>query len=124
MVINTDPPGARIFLDDELLGESPVKIPFTYYGVRKLTIEKKDKEGRLTHKRLIMMATLNPPYYEFIPLDLFSELVVPIKLKDEKTFNLKLEPVEFRPPREIRAELIKNAEELRQRASAPEPLGE
>ncbi|HHT9153538.1 MAG TPA: PEGA domain-containing protein, partial [Candidatus Hypogeohydataceae bacterium YC40] len=41
MVINTDPPGARIFLDDELLGESPVKIPFTYYGVRKLTIEKK-----------------------------------------------------------------------------------
>ncbi|HHT9154030.1 MAG TPA: hypothetical protein ACFYEM_10975, partial [Candidatus Hypogeohydataceae bacterium YC40] len=76
------------------------------------------------HKRLIMMATLNPPYYEFIPLDLFSELVVPIKLKDEKTFNLKLEPVEFRPPREIRAELIKNAEELRQRASAPEPLGE
>ncbi len=121
MVINTDPPGARVFLDDELIGESPVKIPFNDYGVRKLTIEKRDKEGRLTHKRLTVMANLRPPLYQFFPADVFSELMVPVTLKDEKTFNFQLEPVEYRPPKEIRAELLKDAEDLRQRAFAPEP---
>lgn len=121
MVINTDPPGARVFLDDELVGESPVKVPFTYYGVRKLTIEKMDKDGKLTHKRLTMMADINPPYYQFFPVDLVSELVAPVKLKDERTFNFQLEPIGFRPPKEIRGELLKNAEELRRKALAPEP---
>ncbi len=119
MVINTDPPGAQIFLDDQLVGESPVKMPFTYYGVRKITIEKRDSDGRLTHNRLTMMANLNPPYYQFFPIDLATELIVPVTLKDERTFNFTLEPKEFRPPKEIRAELLKNAEELRQRALYP-----
>ena len=121
MVINTDPPGARVFLDDELLGESPVKMPFTYHGVRKITIERRDKDGKLTHKRLTMMADLRPHYYEFFPADVVSELVIPVKIKDERVFNFQLEPVEFRPTKEIRAELLKDAEELRQKALAPEP---
>ncbi|MFN3466477.1 MAG: PEGA domain-containing protein [Candidatus Brocadiales bacterium] len=121
MVINTDPPGAQVFLDDEPIGESPVKLPYAYYGTRKITIEKRDKDGRLTHKRLTVMANLKPPYYQFFPVDVFSELVVPVTIKDKRTFDFQLEPVEFRPRKEITAELLKNAEELRQRALAPEP---
>lgn len=121
MVINTDPPGARVFLDDELLGESPVKMPFTYHGVRKITIERRDKDGKLTHKRLTMMADLRAHYYQFFPADIVSELIIPVKIKDERVFNFQLEPVEFRPTKEIRAELLKDAEELRQKALAPEP---
>jgi hypothetical protein len=121
LTINTDPPGAKVFLDDDLVGESPVKLPFTYYGVRRITIEKRDTEGKLTHKRLVFMAHLRPPYYQFFPLDLVSEVIVPVTFKDEKTFNFQLEPVEFRPPKEVRAELLKNAEELRQKALATGP---
>lgn len=121
MTISTDPPGAQIFLDDELIGESPIKIPFAHYGVRKITIERRDKEGKLTHKRLTFMANLKPPYYQFFPIDLASELILPVTIQDERTFNFQLKPVEFRPPKEIRAELLKNANELRQKAMAPEP---
>ncbi len=54
ITVKTNPSNALVYIDDELAGESPVTIPFTYYGTRKIMIEKKDEDGRLTHERTIV----------------------------------------------------------------------
>ncbi len=41
ITVRTNPSNALVYVDNELVGESPVEIPFTYYGTRKITIEKK-----------------------------------------------------------------------------------
>ena len=51
LTVNSEPPGAMVYLDDELIGETPVTTTFTYYGTRKITLEKVDAEGRLLYER-------------------------------------------------------------------------
>ena len=40
ITVKTEPSNALVYLDNELIGESPVTVPFTYYGTRKIMIEK------------------------------------------------------------------------------------
>ena len=43
MYIKSEPPNARVTIDGEEKGVTPVEIPFTYYGTRKITLQKKHK---------------------------------------------------------------------------------
>ncbi|GJQ24373.1 MAG: hypothetical protein HBSAPP01_21630 [Candidatus Brocadia sapporoensis] len=104
-----------VYLDDELIGETPVTTTFTYYGVRKITIEKIDAEGRLICERKIVYEKIKPPFYQILPLDFFSELIIPAKLKDEHCFSYQLEPLQKVSKAERQEGIMKNAEELRGR---------
>ncbi|MEE9514517.1 MAG: PEGA domain-containing protein, partial [Candidatus Brocadiales bacterium] len=76
LTIKTDPPGAQVFVDDELIGESPVEMEFTYYGTRKIVIEKRDQDGTLEYERETLYAKIDKPYYQWFPIDFFSEVMV------------------------------------------------
>jgi len=119
LTINSEPSGAKVYLDDELIGETPVTTTFTYYGTRKIIVEKTDHEGRLLYERKIIYEKIKPPFYQIVPLDFFSELILPIKLKDEHHFAYQLEPLKQRPKEEVQKEVMENAEELRERLKTP-----
>ena len=61
-----------VYLDDEPVGvETPVTTTFTYYGTRKITLEKIDAEGRLLYEERLFMRKINPPISNFPPLTFF-----------------------------------------------------
>ena len=120
ITVKTNPSNALVYIDDSLAGESPVTIPFTYYGTRKIMIEKRDEDGRLTHERTTAFEKIKAPVYEIFPLDFFSEIFWPREIKDEHVLNydlVKLEPLSIKEQQE---NVIKNAEKLRQRVYAPD----
>jgi hypothetical protein len=120
ITIKTNPSNALVYVDNELVGESPVTVPFTYYGTRKITIEKKDADGRLMCERKIVFEKIKTPVYEMFPLDFFSEIIWPLDIQDNHVFNYDL--VELKPlsRKEQQKTVIENAEELRQRVAAPD----
>ncbi|GAX61122.1 hypothetical protein SCALIN_C17_0156 [Candidatus Scalindua japonica] len=120
ITVKTNPSNALVYIDDQLIGESPVTIPFTYYGTRKIMIVRKDENGALTHERKIVFEETKAPYYEIFPLDFFSELLWPRKLKDDKVFSYNLAELKPLSMKEKQASVLKNAEELRKRVNVPE----
>ena len=119
LTIDSKPSGAMVYLDDEPIGETPVTTTFTYYGTRKISLEKTDAEGRLLYERKIVYEKIKPPLYQIFPFDFFSEIVVPVKLKDEHYVVYQLEPLKQLPKEEIQKKVMKNAEELRERLKMP-----
>lgn len=115
LTIDSEPPGAMVYLDDEPIGETPVTTSFTYYGTRKITLEKTDPEGRLLFKRRIIFEKIKRPYYQIFPLSFFSELVIPANIKDEHYLKYRLELSQVTPWEELRKQVLENAEELRDR---------
>lgn len=115
LTIDSEPPGATVYLDNTPVGETPVTIPFTYYGNRKITLEKTDADGKLLCERKIVYEKLSPPVYQIFPLDFFSEIVLPIDIKDEHYFTYQLDALNRPPTAEIQKNVLKNAEELREK---------
>ena len=120
ITVKTNPSNALVYIDDKLAGESPVIIPFTYYGTRKIMIEKRDEDGRLTHERTTAFEKIKAPVYEIFPLDFFSEILWPRDLKDEHVLNYDLVKLEPLSRKEQQENVIKNAEELRKKVYAPD----
>jgi PEGA domain. len=120
ITVKTNPSNALVYVDDKLIGESPATTPFMFYGTRKIMIERKDEDGVLTHERTIAFEKIKAPVYEIFPLDFFSEIVWPFKIKDEQVLSYNLVELDPLPIKERQARMLKNAEELRQRVNAPE----
>ena len=120
ITVKTNPSNALVYIDDELIGESPVSMPFTFYGTRKVMIERKDEDGVLTHERTIAFEKIKAPVYEIFPLDFFSELVGPFKIKDDQVLSYNLVELDPLSIKERQAKMLKSAEELMQRVNAPE----
>ena len=113
MTIRTNPPGARVFVDDYEIGTTPISHNFVYYGKRKIRLV---KDG---YETLTVMQSVPTPWYEIPPLDFVSENLVPVEICDQRTFNYQLTPQMVVPPEQ----LIGRAEQLRGqvRAAGPPP---
>ncbi len=102
LTVTSDPPGAEVRLDRELVGVTPVTVPFLYYGVRRLTLA---KAGYLTRSERI---EIDGPWYGHFPYDLLSEIVFPVGWDDDHFVHWKLEPgVEAVPLPELRSVLAR-----------------
>ncbi len=86
-----------------------VTIDFLWYGDYDVIIR---KEGYQTLKT---NWEVNPPWYQVIPFDFFAEVLWPGHLHDKHSRHFTLDPAEV-PTQE---ELVKRAEEIRQRALSP-----
>ena len=76
VTINTDPQGARVILNDEEVGTSPVSVDFTWYGDYDVIIRHEAYETLHTHKRI------KAPWYQVPPIDFFAEAFVPFTIHD------------------------------------------
>ena len=105
--IKSEPDKATVFLDGEKVGETPCEVPFTFYGVRDISLE---KEG---YKPISKKVDLSIPVYEYFPLDFISDVVIPVNIKDTHTVSFELEKDNSVINTE---ELLKRAKELREKA--------
>jgi len=102
--INTEPEGATIILNDQEVGNSPVKVPFTWYGDYDIVIRKHGYQTIETHRRL------RTPWYQYPIIDLFAEALIPVTVHDDRVLEtFALQPYE--PPG--KEALLERADELR-----------
>jgi hypothetical protein len=101
--IDTEPPGALVWLNDTQLGRSPVDVGITHDGVYDLRIE---KEG---YEPLVTPATVDGPLWDQVPLDFVVE-VLPINARSETHWKFTLHKRD-----DSEAALVGRAGELREK---------
>jgi len=90
LTIRTEPPGAMVYVNDQLKGTSPVTYDFLWYGWYRLTLRKEGFE-RLDARRMLAA----PPHL-WIPFDVVMELL-PFPVRDERMWTYALTPAEELP---------------------------
>lgn len=104
-VITSDPPGAVVLRNGQPIGAAPADDHFVYYGNYHITLV---KEG---YETLQVDQEIPTPWYEYFPLDFFSENLVPWPIQDVRRFHYKLEPRQMPRP----DQLLNDAQNLRNR---------
>jgi len=110
MLIRSNPPGAQVFVDNYEVGTTPCSASFTYYGTREIRLV---KDG---YETLVVRQPLPTPWYEYFPLDFFSENIVPGEIRDDRILNYNLVPQQMVPTEQ----LVSRADLLRRQAR-PQP---
>lgn len=107
LVITSNPSGAQVRLDDEIVGWTPYTTSFEAYGTRRVTLY---HEGYHTHSRLV---ELLPPWYGRFPVDIFSEILIPVGWHDRHDVHIDLEPEGGEVTEPDLEAVLRNAESLR-----------
>ena len=103
LTINTKPADALVVLNDEEIGQSPVTVPFSWYGDYNVRISKEGFQTLKTHREL------KSPWYDKFPWDFFAQIVNPKRIVDSYEWTFELAPKQ--PPN--RDELIRSAHDLK-----------
>jgi hypothetical protein len=111
--IETDPVGALVYLNDEEVGRTPVTVPFTFYGVYDIRIEKEGYQTLSTERET------KAPLYEYPGPDLVTELM-PWTTRVNYDWQFELEPYEL--PDE--GKLVDRARQMRALANEQPQTGE
>lgn len=90
--IDSQPQGAKVYYDRNLIGETPCTHEFLYYGSHYLELV---KDG---YANLKTKLKLKGPFYQYFPLTLISELLIPWQITDKHNFSFKLEEGESEKP--------------------------
>ena len=86
MFVDSDPPGATVWLDGERSGTTPYEAPIPAYGTRHLEL---DLEG---YERLSTDLDLYTPWYQYWPIDFIANLLWPWGVVDDRRFAFTLQP--------------------------------
>jgi hypothetical protein len=86
ITVRTQPPGAVVWLNGAEAGMTPVTVPFTWYGNYEVVIRKDGYQTIKTARRA------DAPFYEWPPLDLVSECLLPFTLTDHHQWDYSLNP--------------------------------
>jgi hypothetical protein len=101
MKISSDPQGARVFVNDEEVGVTPVKFAFTWYGDYDIILRKTGYQTVKTHYRT------PAPWYQVPPIDLVAETLIPGTLRDVHELpTYALAPAEAPPAADVVARAV------------------
>ncbi len=117
MLIRTNPEGALVTIDSQTIGNSPVQVPFTYYGTREIRLE---REGYETVK---VKQNIRPPWWQVPPLDFITDNFAMRELRDQRVLDFEMVPQQMIDENQ----LIHRATDLRnnsQRGTVPMPFAE
>ena len=109
LVVNSDPPGALVYLNDQEVGRTPMEKEFLWYGTYDVQVRKEGYETVRATPRVWA------PIWQMPPFDLLAELS-PFLLRDRRELSFEMEPLETADPQE----LIARAVELRGELEASE----
>lgn len=104
LTIRSQPEGALVYVDQQEVGQTPLSVPFTYYGTREIILEK-DGYQTLKEKHRIRL-----PWYQIPPLDFITENLISKEIHDERVLDFQLQP---QVPTD-ETQLQQRAEQLRQ----------
>jgi hypothetical protein len=102
--IKSEPPGAEVFLDGALIGKTPLRTPFEYYGDREITIRLEKYE---TVRKI---EGVHAPWWQIFPFDFVTDVMLPFHFEDEREFSYTLVPL---GPPESPEKVERRAQELR-----------
>lgn len=91
ILIESDPPGAVVWINEHRVGTAPVAYEFITHGRYKFRLEKTG------FREVVVREMVRAPVYEWIPLDFIFEILLPVHLEDRHAFRYTLEPL---PPEE------------------------
>lgn len=111
VTINTEPPGATVVLNDQEVGKSPVRIPFTWYGDYDIVLRKPGHKTLHTHHRI------DTPWYQLPLIDIVAECMVPFTIHDDRVLATYVLEPSAAPEKQA---LLERAEEMRGRLSVAE----
>jgi hypothetical protein len=115
--VTSEPLGAEVRVDGELRGATPVDVEFAHYGTRRVVL-RRDGYGTAT-----LRVALEPPWYARFPVDLVSEVLLPIGWKDQHAVHAVLLPGEDKLALSTLRSVLDRAEMLRRAgAKGPEEL--
>lgn len=103
LMVRSNPPGAMVYVDNQLIGTTPCATDFIYYGTREMRLVKAGYET------LTLNQPIPAPWYQIPPLDFVSENLTPHKIQDFRTVSYDLVPQVIVPTEQ----LLGRAEELR-----------
>jgi PEGA domain-containing protein len=115
LTINSTPPGALVYLNDEEVGRTPMTRDFVWYGDYSVTLRKEGYQTLKT-KQLVLA-----PIWQFVGPDIAFD-VIPLQFKDQQSFSYTLKPLQPIGPQELldRAEQLKTElEPTRRPATQP-----
>jgi len=104
MTIQSDPPGALVYMNDQELGRTPVTRDFNWYGDYDIQVRLEGYETLKTHQMIMA------PAWNWVPLDLFSALI-PVTIKDHRDLSFNLKPLD--PTKNEAMGLLDRAEYLK-----------
>lgn len=108
LTVRTNPPGALVYVDRQLIGPSPASTSFVYWGTRHIEVV---GDGYRTEK---VLRTFHPPWYQIPPLDFVSETLWPWEIRAQRVVDVTMVPENAVPPEE----LLAHADELRTQTAA------
>src|SRR5690349_11636751 len=87
MTINSDPPGALVYLNDQEVGRTPMTRDFKWYGDYDVQVRLEGYQTLSTHKMV------KAPWWNWVPFDFFAAMI-PLNFADHKTLSFALKPVD------------------------------
>jgi hypothetical protein len=106
LTVRTNPPGALVSVDNQIIGTSPAATAFTYYGTREIRIE---RDGYRTET---IPRKLQPPWYQLPVVDFVAETLWPLEIRDERVIDVELVPKQVDPLENV----VGRANDLRNQA--------
>jgi hypothetical protein len=104
MDIQSDPPGALVYLNDQEVGRTPVTRDFKWYGDYEVHVRLEGYETLKTHEKIIA------PAWNWVPLDLFAQLI-PATFKDHRSLSYSLKPLD--PTKDEPTALLDRAQDFK-----------
>lgn len=108
MTVRTNPPGAVVSVDNQLIGTAPAASSFVYYGTREIRVE---KDGYRTET---VKTRINPPWYQYPGLDFITDSLWPWEIRDERIIDIELVPQVLEPTEQV----LGRADQLRSQSRA------
>jgi hypothetical protein len=112
-VVESNPPGAFVLVNNQPLASTPADGSWVYYGKYHFTLM---KEG---YETLHVEQEIDSPWYEYFPLDFFVENLWPYKVTDRRRFRYDLTPLQVPNTDDV----LRRAEDLRNHGLSLLPPG-
>lgn len=103
MTVRTNPSGAIVSVDNQVIGTTPAATSFVYYGTREFRIEKDGYRTETIRRRI------NPPWYQWPGIDFVAETLWPGEIRDERIIDVELVPKTLEPAESV----VERADSLR-----------
>lgn len=105
IALRSEPAGADVYVDGKKVGQTPIDVPYVWYGTREIVLEKRG------YREIRERVALNPPWWQYPGFDFITDVLIPFTITDrvEYAFHLERAPVS----REEIGEVLRRADETR-----------
>ena len=108
MALRSEPSGADVYVDGDKVGQTPLDVPYVWYGTREIILEKRG------YREIRERVALNPPWWQYPGLDFVTDVLIPFTITDREEFSFHLERAPL--TREEIGEVLKRAEETKKKS--------